>query len=178
MFSIVAFLAIVATNSHAQTFTTRHVRDVVFSGQAPSVGQLPANQTMQVDVVLPLRDKVELDAFVADVYDPLSPNFHNFLTPEETSARLGPTQENWDALVSFARANGFRVENGSLKKSDLVLTGTVRYRVRVPCDDADLSASHGVGQDHHAHGQRSADLVNHLHAAHQQFEHGAGKLPL
>ncbi|MGA3129893.1 MAG: protease pro-enzyme activation domain-containing protein [Terracidiphilus sp.] len=125
MFSIVTILTIAATNLHAQTFTTRHVRDVVLNGQAQLVGQLPADQTMQVDIVLPLRDKAGLDAFVADVYNPLSPNFHNFLTPDETSARFGPTQENWDALASFATANGFRVENGSLKKRDLVLTGTV-----------------------------------------------------
>ena len=115
MFSIVTILTIAATNLHAQTFTTRHVRDVVLNGQAQLVGQLPADQTMQVDIVLPLRDKAGLDAFVADVYNPLSPNFHNFLTPDETSARFGPTQENWDALASFATANGFRVENGSLK---------------------------------------------------------------
>ncbi|MFZ1085850.1 MAG: protease pro-enzyme activation domain-containing protein [Terracidiphilus sp.] len=104
---------------------TRHVSDVVLNGQAKAVGQLPVSQTLQVDIVLPLRDKAGLDAFVADVYDPFSPNFRNFLTPEETSARFGPTQENWDALVSFAKANDFRIENGSLKKRDLVLTGTV-----------------------------------------------------
>jgi len=125
MFSILAVLTVVAMNSQAQSLMTRHVRDVVLNGQARPVGQLPATQTMQVDIVLPLRDKAGLDAFVADVYDPSSPNFRHFLTPDETSAKFGPTQENWDALVSFATANGFRIENGSLKKRDLVLTGTV-----------------------------------------------------
>jgi kumamolisin len=80
---------------------------------------------MQIDIVLPLRDQAGLDAFVADVYNPSSPNYRHFLTPEETSALFGPTQENWDALVSFAKENGFTVVNGSLKKRDLVLTGTV-----------------------------------------------------
>jgi kumamolisin len=125
MFSIVAVLTVVAMNSHAQTFTTRHVRDVVLNGQAQPIERLPVTQIMQVDIVLPLRDKAGLDAFVEDVYNPSSPNYRHFLTPEETSAMFGPTQETWDALVSFAQANGFRVENGSLKKRDLVLTGTV-----------------------------------------------------
>ena len=109
----------------AQSLMTRHVREVVLNGQAQLVGRLPATQIMQVDIVLPLRDKAGLDAFVADVYDPSSPNFRHFLTPAETSARFGPTQENWDALVSFANANGFTVVGGSLARRDLVLTGTV-----------------------------------------------------
>ncbi|MGA3012039.1 MAG: protease pro-enzyme activation domain-containing protein [Terracidiphilus sp.] len=125
VFSIVAVLTIVAANSHAQTFTSRHVRDVVLNGQAQPVGYLPETQIMHVDIVLPLRDKGGLDAFVADVYDPSSPNYRHFLTPDETSAKFGPTQESWNALVSFATSNGFRIENGSLKKRDLVLTGTV-----------------------------------------------------
>ncbi|MGA2351807.1 MAG: protease pro-enzyme activation domain-containing protein [Terracidiphilus sp.] len=125
MFSFMAVVTIVATNLHAQSLMTRHVREVVLNGQAQAIGRLPEAQTLQVDIVLPLRDPAGLDAFVADVYNPFSPNFRHFLAPEETSSRFGPTQENWDALVNFAKANGFRIENGSLKKRDLVLTGTV-----------------------------------------------------
>jgi subtilase family serine protease len=123
--SMAAILSAGTLDGRAQSLMTRHVRDVVQNGTAQSVGRMPATQIMQVDIVLPLRDKAGLDTFVADVYDPSSPNFHHFLTPAETSARFGPTQENWDALVSFAEENGFTVVNGSLAKRDLVLTGTV-----------------------------------------------------
>jgi kumamolisin len=124
-FSIVAVLTVVAMNSHAQSLMTRHVRDVVLNGQAQPVGRLPATQTMKFDIVLPLRDKAGLDAFVADVYDLNSPNYHHFLTPEETSERFGPIQEDWDALINFAKSHGFTIVSGSLGKRDLVLTGTV-----------------------------------------------------
>ena len=123
--TIAAILSAGTLDGRAQSLMTRHVRDAVLNGRAQLVGRLPASQLMQVDIVLPLRDKAGLDAFVADVYDPSSPNFRHFLTPEETSARFGPTQENWDALVSFAKESGFTVVNGSLAKRDLVLTGTV-----------------------------------------------------
>jgi subtilase family serine protease len=123
--TIAAILSAGTLDGRAQSLMTRHVRDAVLNGRAQLVGRLPASQIMQVDIVLPLRDKAGLDAFVADVYDPSSPNFRHFLTPEETSARFGPTQENWDALVSFAKESGFTVVNGSLAKRDLVLTGTV-----------------------------------------------------
>jgi kumamolisin len=123
--TIAAILSAGALSGSAQSLMTRHVREVVLNGQAQPAGRLPATQIMQIDIVLPLRDKAGLDAFVADVYNPSSPNYRHFLTPDETSARFGPTQENWDALVSFAKENGFTVVNGSLKKRDLVLTGPV-----------------------------------------------------
>jgi kumamolisin len=123
--TIAAMLTACTLAGSAQSLMTRHVREVVLNGQAQPVGHLPAAQVMQIDIVLPLRDQAGLDAFVADVYNPSSPNYRHFLTPEETSALFGPTQENWDALVSFAKENGFTVVNGSLKKRDLVLTGTV-----------------------------------------------------
>jgi kumamolisin len=104
---------------------TRHVRDVVANGQAPSVGQLPATQTLHFDIVLPLRDRTGLQAFNREVNDPTSPSYHQFLTPQEFTARFGPSQDDWDALVAFAKASGFEIINGTREERDLRLTGTV-----------------------------------------------------
>ncbi len=125
---VLSFATILLAGSvcgRAESPMTRHVRDVVLNGQARQVGRLPATQVLKIDIVLPLRDQAGLEAFLADVYDPSSPNFRHFLTPAETSARFGPTQQDWDALVSFAKENGFTFVSGSLMKRDLVLTGTV-----------------------------------------------------
>lgn len=123
--TLAAMVSAGTQDSRAESLLTRHVRDVVLNGQAKPIGRLPATQIMQIDIVLPLRDPVGLDAFVADVYNPSSPNYRHFLTPAETSARFGPTQESWDALVSFAKDHGLTVVGGSLAKRDLVLTGEV-----------------------------------------------------
>jgi len=108
-----------------QPLLTRHVRDEVANGQAQLVGRLPATQTLRFDIVLPLRDRAGLQAFVQEVQDPASPFYHQFLTPQEFTSRFGPTQENWDALVAFAKASGFEIINGDLEGRDLRLTGTV-----------------------------------------------------
>jgi subtilase family serine protease len=127
LLAIVALLSIVNTVCHAQPLPllTRHVRDVVASGQAPLVGKLPATQTLRFDVVLPLRDRAGLQAFVREVNDPASPTYHHFLTPQEFAARFGPSQDDWDALVAFAKASGFEIINGTREERDLRLTGTV-----------------------------------------------------
>jgi subtilase family serine protease len=108
-----------------QSLLTRHVRDVVANGQAQFVGQLPATQTLRFDIVLPLRDRAGLQNFVQGVQDPASPSYHQFLTPQEFTARFGPSQQEWDALVAFAKASGFEIISGTLEERDLRLTGTV-----------------------------------------------------
>jgi subtilase family serine protease len=108
-----------------QPLLTHHVRDEVANGRAQLVGQLPSTQTLRFDIVLPLRDREGLQNFVQEVQDPASPSYHQFLTPQEVTARFGPSQEDWDALVAFAKASGFEIVSGNREERDLGLTGTV-----------------------------------------------------
>jgi subtilase family serine protease len=108
-----------------QPLLTHHVREEVVNGRAQIIGKLPATQTLRFDIVLPLRDREGLQAFVQEVQDPTSHSYHQFLTPQEFAARFGPSQENWDALVAFAQASGFEIISGNLEGRDLRLTGTV-----------------------------------------------------
>jgi kumamolisin len=104
---------------------TRHVRDVVANGQAPLVGRLPATQSLHFDIVLPLRDRPGLQSFIREQNDPASPVFHQFLTPQEVTERFGPSQQDWNALVAFAKASGFEIVGGSRDGRDLQLIGSV-----------------------------------------------------
>jgi subtilase family serine protease len=127
----VAFLTIVVMvlgvnivcQAQPQSLLTRHVREVTLNGEAPSVGRLPANQSLRIDIVLPVRDG--LDSFLHEIYDPSSPSYHHYLTVEEFTQKFGPTQENWDALIRFATANGLAVTGGSRDALDLQLKGSV-----------------------------------------------------
>ena len=59
--------------AHAQFVQTHHVRREVANGQARFLNRLPGTQTLQIDMVLPLRDQAGLDSFLREVYDPTSP---------------------------------------------------------------------------------------------------------
>ncbi|MFZ0770091.1 MAG: protease pro-enzyme activation domain-containing protein [Candidatus Sulfotelmatobacter sp.] len=123
---IVVFALAVNILCHAQSqLLTRHVREAVVNGQAQLIGQLPATETLRFDIVLPLRDRAGLQNFVQEVQDPASASYHQFLTPQEVTARFGPSQANWDALVAFAKASGFDIVGGTRDGRDLQLTGTV-----------------------------------------------------
>src|SRR5580658_4729415 len=108
-----------------QPLLTHHVREAVASGEAKLVGQLPLTDTLRFDIVLPLRDRPGLQSFLRQQYDPASSFYHQFLTPQEFTARFGPSQEDWNALVAFAKANGFEIISGTRDARDLRLSGTV-----------------------------------------------------
>jgi len=122
---IVFLLFTIPGQAQPQPLLTRHVRDAVTNGQAQLIGKLPATQTLRFDIVLPLSDRAGLQNFVQEVQDPTSPFYHKFLTPQEFTARFGPSQQDWDALVAFAKASGFEIVGGDIKGRDLRLTGTV-----------------------------------------------------
>ena len=121
--AIVAMALASVCQAQPQRLLTNHVRDVVFNGEAPFVGKLPATQPMRIDIVLPVREG--LDSFLHDVYDPSSPTYRQFLTVEQFTERFGPSQRDFDALVRFAKANGFTVTGGSRDAIDLALKGSV-----------------------------------------------------
>ncbi|MGA8501836.1 MAG: S53 family peptidase [Candidatus Sulfotelmatobacter sp.] len=120
-----AFMLIAIPGQAQQRLLTRHVREEVANGRAQLIGQLPATQTLRFDMVLPLRDRAGLENFLQEVQDPASLSHHQFLTPQEFTARFGPSQQDWDALVAFAKASGFDIISGTLEGRDLRLTGTV-----------------------------------------------------
>jgi kumamolisin len=118
-------LSMVSIDSRAQTVLTHHVREAALQGQARVVGRLPATQTMQLDIVLPLRDPAGLTLFLKEIYDPTSASFRHFLTPREFTVRFGPTQEEYDAVVRFAQTNGFTVVGGTLDGREVQVKGPV-----------------------------------------------------
>ncbi len=109
--TVVAILSVASIIAQAQSTSllTRHTRDVVVSGEAQSLGRLPSTKTLQLDVMLNLRHQPELENFLQELYDPSSSSYRHFLTVEEFTARFGPSQEDYDAVVRFAKENGFQI---------------------------------------------------------------------
>jgi subtilase family serine protease len=128
-----AFLATVAVlfaaglpgTAQAPSVLTHHVREAVLNGQAPPVGRLSSEKVLQLDVVLPLRDRQGLKWFLEDLYNPDSASYRHFLTPAEFTARFGPTQKDYDTVVRWARANGFKVVGGTRDGMDVQIRGPV-----------------------------------------------------
>jgi len=111
--------------AQSQLLMTRHVHDAVRNGLAPSVGRLPTTQVMRLVLVLPLRHQPELESFLQELYDPSSPDYRHFLTVEEFTARFGPSQEDYDAVIQFAKANGLSVVGTSRNRMNIDVQASV-----------------------------------------------------
>jgi len=123
--SIVAVGLAVSTASQAQSVLTRHVREVASTGEARAIAQLPADQTMNLDIVLPLRNQAELESLLSDIYDPNSGLYRHFLTVPEFTARFGPSQADYDAVIQFVNKNGLTITGGTRDGMDVQVKGTV-----------------------------------------------------
>ena len=115
----------VTSAAQAAQFETHHVRDVVSQSTAKLVGSLPATKLMSIDVVLPVRDQAGLDQFVANVTNPLSLQYRQYLTPQQFTAQFGPTQNDYDTVVQYLKQYGFTVTGGNLESRDIRVVGPV-----------------------------------------------------
>ena len=77
--------------------------------EATDIGSLAPGEMHRIVVGLESRDPAGLEAFLEDVQDPASPNYHQFLTQDEYNARFAPAVEDEQAVVSHLEANGLAV---------------------------------------------------------------------
>jgi kumamolisin len=108
-----------------QAMLTRHTPNVVANGVAQPLGRMPASQILHFDAVLALRHQPGLENFLQEMYDPSSANYRHFVTVKQFTERFGPSQEDYDALLTFAHASGFQVVSGSRDEMDVRFTAPV-----------------------------------------------------
>src|ERR1017187_9892400 len=125
LLKIVAVTSIVATVGQAQSVSTHHMREEVRAGRVQPNGRLSLSQTLQLDLVLKLRDAAGLKHFLSDVYNPASPNYRHFLTVAEFTGRFGPTPEDYEAVIRFAKTYGLEVVGGSRDGMDVQVRGSI-----------------------------------------------------
>jgi subtilase family serine protease len=125
LLTIASFMAAAALPGSAETVLTHHVRPVTLNGQARMTGRLPVTQIMQLDIVLPLRDRDGLHNFLAELQSASVPNHVHYLTPAEFTERFGPTQKDYDAVVQYVQAHGLAVVGGSRDGMEVQVKGTV-----------------------------------------------------
>jgi len=70
---------------------------------------LPAGTDLNLAIGLPLRNREALTNLLGQIYDPSSTNYHHYLSPEEFTAQFGPTEQDYQAVIDFAQANGLSV---------------------------------------------------------------------
>jgi hypothetical protein len=100
-----------------------HVPAAVF--RLSPLGRLPSTNRLDLAIGLQLRNTNELHALLHDLYDPSSPNFHHYLTPQQFTSKFGPAEQDYEAVAEFARANGLTVTHRHGNRVLLDVSGKV-----------------------------------------------------
>ncbi len=95
------------------------------TAHSKATGVLPPTERLRLAIGLPLRNASGLDGFLAQVYDPASPNYRQFLTPDQFTERFGPTTHDYQAVMEFAQTNGLSVAAPQRNRLLLDVTGSV-----------------------------------------------------
>jgi hypothetical protein len=90
---------------------------------APLVGHHSGDSRLRLAISLPLRNSPGLEDLLREIYDPLSPQYHHYLTVEQFTEMFGPTAEDYQALVRFAQSHGLALEKSYPNRLVLDVSG-------------------------------------------------------
>lgn len=116
-------LGMVATQAQQRRSIRDHVPSAVSHLRA--VSKVPAADRLRLVIGLPFRNQDQLDGLLLSLNDPTSTNYHRWLTPEEFTQRFGPTEEDYEKVIGFAKANGFEVTGRSTNRMLLDVESSV-----------------------------------------------------
>jgi subtilase family serine protease len=93
------------------------------------IGRVSGSMSM-TDLILVLHRSPEVqaafDAFVESQYDPNSPNFHRWLTPEQVGEQFGPALADITTVSSWLSSHGLSVDEVSKDRMTIRFSGSAR----------------------------------------------------
>jgi len=93
--------------------------------QLRSISALPATNSLDLAISLPLRDQAALDRLLSEIYNPASTNYHRYLSPDQFTERFGPAEQDYQSLINFAKTNGLTVTATYPNRTLLDVSGSV-----------------------------------------------------
>ena len=86
-----------------------HVPEAVRRLHLQPLGRLPATNELNLAICLPLRNTNELAHLLQDIYNPASPRFRQYLSPQQFTTQFGPEETDYQALIDFAQKHGLQL---------------------------------------------------------------------
>jgi Pro-kumamolisin, activation domain len=109
LFACVNAVSAWAQPSGPSTLLPDHTPPQVLHGDAIRLGHYNSDQKLRLTLAIKPPHLAEEEAFLRELTDRRSPNFHKFLTPEEWNARYAPSAQDEQAVVDWAVSQGFTV---------------------------------------------------------------------
>lgn len=128
---IIATTVAVVALSLAGTSAANAADRVTYADSVPSwataqndAGPAPADQTVEGEIYLPLRDQKGAENLAKQVSNPTGAGYRKALTPAQWIARFSPKQADSDAVVRFLTAAGLTITAVPASRQYVVFRGT------------------------------------------------------
>lgn len=86
--------------------------------------QTAGSEPLTLTIVLNRTDEAGFEAFLQSVRDPSSPNYQQFMSQSDLANFFGPSQPDYDAVLSYLQQYGFSLTQGSSNRLTLTVQGT------------------------------------------------------
>ena len=80
------------------------------------------SQQVQLAIGLQLRSGTDLDSFLSALYDPQSPTYHQYLTPDQFTQLFAPTPDSVQQVTTYLQNQGFTITN--IASNNLIIDAT------------------------------------------------------
>jgi subtilase family serine protease len=111
--------------SAGQPLLVQAVPQAVSTGQSRIISKLDGTRQLKLALHLPVSDQADLDTLLQQLYDPSSAKYHQYLSVDEFTARFGPSQSDYDAVVAWAQAQGLTVTQTTRNRHIVDVAGSV-----------------------------------------------------
>lgn len=81
-------------------------------------------QPITLTVVLRRDDQAGFELLLHDVYDPHSKQFHHYLSQSQIADSFGPSQSEYQQLITYLENSGFKIVERSKNRLTLTVRGT------------------------------------------------------
>jgi subtilase family serine protease len=107
-----------------------------FASTGKSLGPENPSTTIDLSIWLNLHNRGELDSLARELYDPNSPNYRNWLDPNEFIARFAPTANEEKTIEQFLKSHNLQVvavgpANFFVRARGTVASATSAFRVPI-----------------------------------------------
>ncbi|GAC1390440.1 MAG: hypothetical protein NVS4B11_12450 [Ktedonobacteraceae bacterium] len=111
---------------HADTSrVTLNTQTVPLVQHAQLLQGADASQQVQLAIGLQLRSGTDIDSFLNALYDPQSPQYHQYLTPDQFTQIFAPTSDQVQQVTNYLQSQGLTITNIAPNNLLIDATGSI-----------------------------------------------------
>ena len=105
--SLLAMRVVVRADQNSRTLLNGH--EVPLIQQAHLIQNTSPTQQLNLSIGMQLRNPSGLDSLLSDIYDPNSPQYHQYLTPDQFEQMFAPTSDQVQQVITYLQSQGMTI---------------------------------------------------------------------